>query len=353
MTTTGVNKIRILAVDDEEKILNMYRKILSTGEDDDVFAEVVAKANDLYGKRPEDEIKTEFELVTCQQGDDAVRQVGKSLEEEKPFSVAFVDIRMPPGPSGDRVAQQIHHLDPCVNIVIVTAFSDVSPREISSKFQIPARLFYIKKPFHWDEIYQFAVALSNNWQIYREVKDQYEILEDQLIDQTDELLHLKRNGEEDIVTNDLAIQEELKLKTQQIEEVNVALRVLLREKERDKAKTEENIAFNINEYIYPYLVKLRNTELTDAQEKIITVIEDNLVDVTSSFSSREAPKRLNFTPMELQVAKLIKHGSTSKEIADTLNLSALTINSYRRTIRKKIGLTNSKENLRSFLLENI
>jgi DNA-binding NarL/FixJ family response regulator len=350
MTTPEQRKLRILAVDDEQGVLDIYKTLLGAAEHEGIFSKITTKANSLYGNSPDKEHITQFDLVTCQQGDEAVEQVAKSINEEDPFSVVFLDIRMPPGPDGAWAAQQIHALDPCVNIVIVTAYSDVSPQEIVLKFETPARLFYIQKPFHWNEIYQFAFALSENWKIQRELKNHFQALEDNLVNTTNELHHTKQHAQ-DMLKGKNNFQEELSLKTQQVEDVNTALRVLLNEKERDKVKIEENIVFNINEYVYPYLVKLRKTDLTARQDLIVSAIEKNITDISSSFFSQEAPIRLKFTPVELQVAKLIKHGSTTKEIAETLTLSVLTIESYRKNIRNKIGLTNKKENLRTWLLE--
>ena len=313
-------KYRILVVDDEQIIVDIYREILTPEHDEDTF-----------------------ELVICRQGDEAVKQVENALEEGKPFSVVFLDVRMPPGPDGVWAAQQIHALDPRINIVIVTAYSDVPPQVISQSFEMPARLFYIKKPFHVDEIYQFAVALSENWEIQEELTGYSDFFEELVENQTSALNIAQRDV--------LDVQEKLSIQTRHVEDVNTALRVLLGERERDKKNIKDNIIFNVNEHILPYISKLEKTELTARQKLLISTMQTNLNDITSSFSPKMAAKRLNFTPSELQVAKLIKHGSSNKDIADMLNLSVLTIESCRKKIRQKMGLTNTKENLRTHLLE--
>jgi len=342
MDDPETSAIRILAVDDEEEVLESYREILGSDQDD-LFSELDSRAGKLFGDSHAGETRPFFELVTCTQGDEAVEQVKAARKDGRPFSVAFIDVRMPPGPGGDKVAQRIHDLDPRMNIVIVTAYSDVPPQEIARKFRIPSRLFYIQKPFHWNEIYQFARALGENWKIHEELTHHSDLLEELAGNQVAAL----NTSQEEM----LAAQETLQSKTKEVEEINVALRVLLNERDRSKEVIAESIMFNINEYVAPYLYKLRNTDLTIQQELIVSTIEKNLKSLTSSFSSRVAPKQLNFTPVELQVAKLIKHGRSSKEIAELLNLSILTIESYRKNIRKKMGLTNKRQNLRTMLLE--
>lgn len=349
MEDYNIKPIRILAVDDEEDVIESYRGILGANQNGNIFSDINAEGNELFGDNQQGKNENHFELITCQQGDEAVETVQAALDENNPFSVAFIDVRMPPGPDGVWVAKQIHSLDPCMNIVIVTAYSDVPPQTISKDFLDPGKLFYIQKPFHWDEIYQFAIALGENWKIQKELGEQFAAIENRNCN-ADFGLNQQHHIKE-ILAQKINFEEELNLKTQQIEDTNTALRVLLKEKERDKAKIEENIQFNINEYISPYIQKLRKTELTARQDLIISTIEKNLTSITSSFSSHEAPKHLNFTPVELQVAKLIKHGHTTKDIADMLNLSILTVESYRKNIRKKMGLTNKKENLRTTLLE--
>ena len=343
MVTSKPCKYRILAVDDEQGVLESYRSILAPDKDEDIFSNINAKATKLFDEAPVDDNKDIFELVTCQQGDEAVKQVKEALAEGKPFSVAFLDVRMPPGPDGVWVARQIHGLDPCLNIVIVTAYSDVPLQEIAQNLQILAHLFYIQKPFHEDEIYQFATALSENWKIQEEFAGNLDFFGELVENQVSALNLAQRDV--------LEMQDKLNLLTRHVEDVNTTLRVLLADKEREKKQIEENIIFNIKKYISPYISKLEKTDTTARQKLIVSSIEKNLNDIVSSFPPNIASKRFNFTPSELQVVNLIKHGSSTKEIASMLNLSVLTIESYRKKIRKKMGITNAKENLRTHLME--
>ncbi len=142
---------------------------------------------------------------------------------------------------------------------------------------------------------------------------------------------------------------ELENKTKSLEEVNTALRVLLKKREEDKTILEERMLLNVRELIIPYIERMREARLNDRQQGCLEIMESTLNDIVSPFLHRLSLEFLNLTPSEIQVANLVKFGKTTKEIAQILNLSGKTIEFYRKSIRKKIGITNKSINLRSFL----
>jgi len=145
-------------------------------------------------------------------------------------------------------------------------------------------------------------------------------------------------------------ESELLLQKNRLEEVNTALKVLLERRESDKSKLEENILSNVKQLVLPYFEKLKNTQLEPNQMTLVSTLESHLTKIVSPFVTKLSSKFLNLTPIQIQVANLIKDGKTSKEIASLLNLSENTILSYRYRIRSKLGLKNTKKNLRSYLL---
>lgn len=145
-------------------------------------------------------------------------------------------------------------------------------------------------------------------------------------------------------------EKELETKTRDLEEVNAALRVLLKKREEDKTELEEKVLSNVTQVIEPYVEKLKKTELDERQKDYLSVLESNLKDIISPFSRAVSSRYLNLTPAELQVANLVKQGKTTKEIAGLLNLSRETIGFHRRNIREKIGIKSKKANLRTHLL---
>jgi len=145
-------------------------------------------------------------------------------------------------------------------------------------------------------------------------------------------------------------EKELETKTRDLEEVNAALRVLLKQRGEDKTELEEKVLSNVAQVIEPYVEKLKKSELDERQKDYLNVLESNLRDIISPFSRAVSSRYLNLTPAELKVATLVKQGKTTKEIAELLNLSRETIGFHRRNIREKIGIKSKKVNLRTHLL---
>jgi PAS domain S-box-containing protein len=142
---------------------------------------------------------------------------------------------------------------------------------------------------------------------------------------------------------------EIENKTQSLEEVNTALRVLLKKREEDKTLLEERMLVNIRELVIPYIEKMRESELDERQKGCLDIMESTLHDIVSPFLHRMSLEFRNLTPSEIQVANMVKFGKTTKEIAEILNLSDKTVEFYRKSIRRKIGITNQSINLRTFL----
>ena len=144
-------------------------------------------------------------------------------------------------------------------------------------------------------------------------------------------------------------EKELKIKSTSLEEVNTALRVLLKRRDEDKTEIEDKVIFNVTELVLPFLEKLKKTKLDQKQLAYLQILQSNLTDITSPFSRRLSSRFISLTPTQIVVANLIKAGKSSKEIAELMNLSSRTIDSYRESIRKKMNIKNKKANLRSHL----
>ena len=144
--------------------------------------------------------------------------------------------------------------------------------------------------------------------------------------------------------------EQLNMDKMMLEESNVALRVLLKKRDEGRVEIEEKILFNVKELVKPYIDKAKETELTSKQNALLSVVESNINDIISPFVRDMSLKFMKLTPMEIQVANMIKQGRTTKQIAELMNLSGRTIETHRKKIRNKIGIGNKKANLRSHLL---
>jgi len=143
---------------------------------------------------------------------------------------------------------------------------------------------------------------------------------------------------------------ELKAQSHHLEEVNTALKVLLKQREDDKKELGENVLTNVKELIDPYLERLKKSRLNTSQETLVNILDSNLNNIISPFISKLSFKFFNLTPMEIKVANLVKEGKTNKEIAELLCLAKNTILFHRYNIRRKLKLKNKKINLRSHLL---
>lgn len=145
--------------------------------------------------------------------------------------------------------------------------------------------------------------------------------------------------------------EELNQKTKRLLETNIALEILLEKREADKQDHEKKVMQNIEKLIRPYLEKLKLVQAETSKEAFLKIIHANLDEITSTFI-HEKNHLSKLTPAQMQIAELVKHGHTTKEIASLLNLSPSTIACHRQEIRKRLSLTNKKINLQSALTVN-
>ncbi len=143
---------------------------------------------------------------------------------------------------------------------------------------------------------------------------------------------------------------ELEAQSHNLREVDTALRVLSKQRQKDKKELEEKILSNVKQLVSPHLEKLKKSRLDAYQTTALSILESSLNDIVSPFVSMLSSKYLGFTPTQIQVASLVREGKTTKEIAELLNSSDRTVECHRQNIRMKIGIKNKKANLRSFLL---
>lgn len=143
--------------------------------------------------------------------------------------------------------------------------------------------------------------------------------------------------------------EELKSKTRTLEEMNAALRVLLKQREDDKNDLEERVLASVKELVMPHLGELKKCLSGQKELTHVQILESNLQGIISPFAQKLSLQFLHLTQKEIQIANLIKEGKTTKEIARFMNLSKFAIDTHRAHLRSKLGLTNKKANLRTYL----
>ena len=145
-------------------------------------------------------------------------------------------------------------------------------------------------------------------------------------------------------------EEELSIKSRNLEEVNSALKVLLKQREEDRMELEEKVLTNVKTVILPCIEKLKESPVDDSQRARLETLEIHLREIISPFLHRVSQACFRLTPQEIQVAAFVKDGMTTKNIAENLGVSTRTIDTHRDNIRKKLGIKNKHTSLRSFLL---
>jgi len=159
--------VRVLVVDDEPAVIEAYRQVLDPPKASSARAEIDELRTRLFlsggapavaAVHPRDGDR--FETEYCNGAEAAVAVVRDACAAGRPFALVFLDMRMPPGRDGAWAAERIRELDPQIEIVICTAYSDVDPAEIGRRVPPADQLFYLQKPFHPHEVRQLAIALG-------------------------------------------------------------------------------------------------------------------------------------------------------------------------------------------------
>jgi PAS domain S-box-containing protein len=175
-----------------------------------------------------------------------------------------------------------------------------------------------------------------------------EVLEVPILNTTGQVIAIEGIAHD--ITESKRIFLEMQKKTRELEEVNAAMRVLLKQTTEAKHELEENILENIKDLVMPYLDRLE-IQLTGQRGKTLAkVIKSNLEQITTPFSKDLFFDYPQLTPREIKIADLVRSGRTNKEIAELLNISRRTVESYRDRLRTKLKIKHKKTNLRSYLL---
>ncbi|WP_029894590.1 ATP-binding response regulator [Desulfohalovibrio reitneri] len=214
---------RILAVDDEEGFLALYRDILCLEEEETTLLSALQESSDEAGPAP---ARQRFDLTLCRSGEEAVERMREAVDQGEAFVVALVDVRLGSGMDGVETAQRLREMDELLEIVVVTAYNDISLSELNRRIQPPERLLYLQKPFRPQELRQLALSLCTKWQAELQYRDLNSILWETVEDRTAEL-----NGANEQLRRDIAERQRM-------------LEQLARSEERYRLLFEEDITGN-------------------------------------------------------------------------------------------------------------
>lgn len=259
---------------------------------------------------------------------DALERAGKQS-----FDIGLLDNRLP-DMYGVDLLSPLNELRPDMVLIMITGFASVE-NAVAALNQ--GAYAYITKPYNMDEVLATMERALEKQRLDRENRELVERLRSEL-EERERMEAALREAHED-----------LKARAGELQETNRAMNVLLKKRERDRDELEANVLENIKGLVLPSLERLRGTALSNEQEAHVTALEEHIRGITTSFVRELSSSYLNLTPMEIQVAGLIRHGSQTKEIAEMLNVSVNTILTHRYKIRSKLGLLNRKTNLRTYL----
>ncbi len=148
-------------------------------------------------------------------------------------------------------------------------------------------------------------------------------------------------------------ERDLRVKSQNLEELNSALQVLTQKRGEERKQIEEQILMNARTLIDPYLKKLYQSGLNREQTELLEILEGNFKEIVSPFTYRISMDHLGITKRELDIANLIRQGRRNHEIAKFLGITRRTVETHRRNLRVKLGIDNQKVNLRVHLMTTL
>jgi len=159
---------RILVIDDNRAIHSDFKKILSPASAETLALDQVE--SELFGKPASLAVPIGFYVDFAVQGQEGFTLVKQAAADQRPYSVVFVDMRMPPGWDGIETASKIWEAAPDTQIVICTAYSDYTWEDMVNRLGISDRMVILKKPFDNVEVIQLAHALTEKWRLLQESK---------------------------------------------------------------------------------------------------------------------------------------------------------------------------------------
>ena len=148
------------------------------------------------------------------------------------------------------------------------------------------------------------------------------------------------------------LEQRVQERTVELSESNFALTVLLKKREEDREILAEQVLSNTTKLVEPFFDRLNESRLTEQQQVLVDILRTNIKELTSPFASNFSSKLVRLTPVEIQVANMVKQGKRSKEIAEIMRLSPGTVNVHRKNIRKKLEIAHQKTNLQTMLSIN-
>jgi PAS domain S-box-containing protein len=152
------------------------------------------------------------------------------------------------------------------------------------------------------------------------------------------------------ITDRKQAENKLMMRARELKESNIALKVLLKQRENDRGELEAKILSNVKHLIMPYIEKLKKSRAMSDELAYLNILKSNLNEIISPFAHKLSSDYFDLTPKELQIADLIKDGKQDKDIIELLHVSIDTVKFHRKNIRRKLGIYGKRTNLRNHLM---
>jgi signal transduction histidine kinase/AmiR/NasT family two-component response regulator len=293
MKWTQQKNRRILVIDDNRAIHGDFRAILANEQDDNAPLDEAEAA--IFSDTPVSSQQDNFEVDSAFQGQEGLEKVRQALKDGRPYVMAFVDVRMPPGWDGIETIQHIWKEYPELEVVICTAYSDYQWQDVIDKLGETDQLVILKKPFDNIEVYQLASALTEKWYLGRMAEQKKEELENTVRQRTQKLEKTNYRLNREVA--------ERKRAEEKAEDANKAKSQFLANMSHE-IRTPMNAIIGFSEV-------LKDEELTQEQKKYVAAIYNAgynllaLIDDILDFSKIEAG-RLNLEVADCSFGDLLE-----------------------------------------------
>ncbi len=269
-----------------------------------------------------------FTVTAVADGSEAI-----SALQERQYDLVITDLMMA-GIDGLDVLKAVKKLAPLTSVIILTGYGDM--RSAIDALRLGADDFTLKPCEVEELVFRIRRCLEKR-SLLQSLIEQKRQLEEVASE-------LKRSQDE--------LEKRVQERTAELVEANIALKVVLKNREGDWKLFADQVLANTTQLIEPFLDRLQECRLTEHQQELVAVLRANINELTSPFANNFSNKLARLTPGEIQIANLVKLGKRTKEIAEIMHLSPGTIGIHRKNIRKKLNLTSKKTNLQTILSVN-